>query len=534
MEGLCRMKTVITLLSVLLFVHHECIAQRNHKPKITGQATLTINEDQKITILMTYLAVEDRDDWFYPWGFTMRIHPGDNYTFQGHEVTPAANFFGTLLVRVTVNDGKDESHMYNLVITVNPVNDKPVITGHSQLEVDEGQSLTILPQHLQVADPDDNYPSDFTLQVYSGTNYTASGTQITPSPGFSGNLTVIVGVHDGALNSDLYQLPVVVKPVARVPEIVGQAPLQVVEDGVISIEFSHLNVVDEDSDYPNGFKMNFGPGKNYIVSGNEVRPGENFSGTLTIPTTVSDGSNTSKPFNLVITVTPIEDPPLVVNIETEPLTYNAVAGVQAVSQTLTVHEVDGDSIISAVVGIRPESYQVELDQLTYTDVSGGRIKASFDARTGILTLTGRATPERYTEALRNVRYECLVPASGRDKTVFFSVNDGKSASEEVTRSIQFGKVSISLDIPTGFTPNGDLANDTWKIIPIKEEEAYANARIRVYNKDGVMVFESIGFDNEWDGTYDGVPLPAETYFYTIDLNIRAPEGFLKGVVTILR
>src|SRR5690606_10101177 len=113
MEGLCRMKTVITLLSVLLFVHHECIAQRNHKPKITGQATLTINEDQKITILMTYLAVEDRDDWFYPWGFTMRIHPGDNYTFQGHEVTPAANFFGTLLVRVTVNDGKDESHMYN-------------------------------------------------------------------------------------------------------------------------------------------------------------------------------------------------------------------------------------------------------------------------------------------------------------------------------------------------------------------------------------------------------------------------------------
>jgi len=49
-----------------------------------------------------------------------------------------------------------------------------------------------------------------------------------------------------------------------------------------------------------------------------------------------------------------------------------------------------------------------------------------------------------------------------------------------------------------------------------------------------MVYESIGFESEWDGRLNGELLPADTYFYTIDLNINAPEGYLKGLVTILR
>ncbi|HEX8040294.1 MAG TPA: hypothetical protein VF490_14150, partial [Chryseosolibacter sp.] len=112
-------------LTVCFFVSF-CAEAQNRRPKITGQLDLSTNEEQSITILMSDLFVEDKDDWFYPWGFTMQLYPGTNYTLEGNVVTPALNFTGTLTVEVTVNDGEDDSNKYPLKITVNPVNDKPV------------------------------------------------------------------------------------------------------------------------------------------------------------------------------------------------------------------------------------------------------------------------------------------------------------------------------------------------------------------------------------------------------------------------
>ena len=121
-----------------------------------------------------------------------------------------------------------------------------------------------------------------------------------------------------------------------------------------------------------------------------------------------------------------------------------------------------------------------------------------------------------------------------NKTLYLKVNDGKSDSEIVQRNLVYGEAAASLDIPTGFTPNGDLANDTWKIVALKSEEQFAEALIRIYNKDGTLVYESIGFENEWDGRLNGELLPADTYFYTIDLKTSTAAGYLKGFVMILR
>ena len=118
-------------------------AQGNRKPHIYGQDPLTINEDQSITILMSYLDVQDADDWFYPWGFTMTIYPGENYSFSGNVVTPTTNFAGKLSVQVSVHDGQDESNRFNLEITVNPVNDRPTITGHNAVSTNEDQAIAI-------------------------------------------------------------------------------------------------------------------------------------------------------------------------------------------------------------------------------------------------------------------------------------------------------------------------------------------------------------------------------------------------------
>jgi gliding motility-associated-like protein len=509
-------------------------AQGNKKPRIVGQDELSTREDESITILMTHLDVEDPDDWFYPWGFTMTIHAGNNYNFQGNVVTPAQDFHGKLMVGVTVNDGLDESAKHNLEITVYPTNDQPAITGHATLVIDENQSLTIQPSHLEVADPDNKWPEDFTIKPAGGSNYSVNGHTITPQHGFSGTLSVSIIVNDGQVDSEPYLLPIEVKAINRVPVITGHRPLQVEEDGAIVIQLSDLVIVDEDSNYPQGFSLQLSAGSDYSISNSTVTPAADFFGKISVPVTVNDGTNTSKPFDVVITVTPANDLPEITDFETDPLFYNATNVALAISHTVTITDPDADSIMFAEIGIRPEGYRAATDKLAFNDDADGKIRGVFDPNTGILTLLGQASPARYSRAIRAVQYSTLAPEPGGIRTLYVMVNDGRVDSEVAERSIVFGQAALSLDIPTGFTPNGDLSNDTWKIIPLKSEEEFSGARIKVYNKAGILVYESIGFDTEWDGRLNGELLPADTYFYTIDLNLNVPEGYLKGIVTILR
>jgi gliding motility-associated-like protein len=87
-----------------------------------------------------------------------------------------------------------------------------------------------------------------------------------------------------------------------------------------------------------------------------------------------------------------------------------------------------------------------------------------------------------------------------------------------------------LIIVNSFTPNGDVYNDTWVI---KNIDLYPNAEVRVFNRWGNLVFESIGEYDPWDGSFKGEPLPSEVYYYIIELN-NAEDNKYTGTVTIVR
>jgi gliding motility-associated-like protein len=93
----------------------------------------------------------------------------------------------------------------------------------------------------------------------------------------------------------------------------------------------------------------------------------------------------------------------------------------------------------------------------------------------------------------------------------------------------FVRVVRNYVVPNTFTPNGDQIHDRWEI----ENLAYYPAvRVRVFNRSGQMVFESIGYNTPWDGTYKGKPLAFGTYYYVIETGGgRKPRT---GYVTILK
>ena len=76
---------------------------------------------------------------------------------------------------------------------------------------------------------------------------------------------------------------------------------------------------------------------------------------------------------------------------------------------------------------------------------------------------------------------------------------------------------IELNVLEGLTPNGDGINDTWIIYNI---ENHPNSIVRVYNFNGVQVYYSSNYKNDWNGTYQGSGeiLPSGSYLYQIDLD----------------
>ena len=88
-----------------------------------------------------------------------------------------------------------------------------------------------------------------------------------------------------------------------------------------------------------------------------------------------------------------------------------------------------------------------------------------------------------------------------------------------------------IDIPDGFTPNGDGMNDTWELGNIA---FYQSVSVTIFNRWGEELFFSQGYTDTWDGLYQGNPLPIGTYYYVIRVNEPEFKSEVTGPVTILR
>ncbi len=87
------------------------------------------------------------------------------------------------------------------------------------------------------------------------------------------------------------------------------------------------------------------------------------------------------------------------------------------------------------------------------------------------------------------------------------------------------------DVPNAFSPNGDGNNDVLYI----EGNDIESMHLRIYNRWGIIVFESKNKNKGWDGTYRGMKLEMEVYVYTLwvrfDNNMEITKN---GNITLLR
>ena len=86
-------------------------------------------------------------------------------------------------------------------------------------------------------------------------------------------------------------------------------------------------------------------------------------------------------------------------------------------------------------------------------------------------------------------------------------------------------------VPTGFTPNGDGANDKLFV----KGGPFNKMIFRVYNNWGEKIFETTDQTNGWDGTKNGVEQPVGVYVWTLEVDLYNNRTVKKnGDVTLMR
>ncbi len=316
-------------------------------------------------------------------------------------------------VRMLVNDGLDNSNFFERQINVLAVNDRPVITGRTTPVTFTGGAIQI-DNTINVADPDNTQLTGGTVSISA--NYLAGVDQLnfTNQNGISGvfsggtGILTLTGtatlanyrtalasiqfennnvglsgltrrvtfvVSDGTDNSLGFNVFMDFPGVNNPPDIVdgGGNPItdlfySIAEDNVLN---ECINAIDPDGDPVaiSGFIESLGNGS-YVITGDlcfSFTPTQDFNGLETSKIVVCDPEGLCDEVNVHITITPVNDPPVIV---VGPVT---VEGNKTSEVCISIIDVEGDpatiSSGSANVGIVQDEVTGDLC-LSYTPPNG--------------------------------------------------------------------------------------------------------------------------------------------------------------------
>ena len=297
---------------------------------------------------------------------------------------------GDRTVRFVVNDGDVDSAAVTATVTVNKVNDATAVTAGGNLDYTEGDGAGLIDGNIALVDVDDTVLEGAVITI--GNNFVSGEDRLSfvDANGISGDWNGFAGTLT----------------------LTGAASVNDYQAALRGITYDN-------------------------IIGDAVT-----AGVRTIRYVVDDGGDWSTAVTATVTVTAVNDLPIVTAGGL--MNYAEDDAATAIDTTLTVSDGDDGSLEGATVGISG-GYVFGEDVLAFTDANG--INGAWDAAAGILTLSGSATVADYQAALRGVTYvnsDTLTPTTG-SRTIRFIVNDGDGDSATVTSAVA---VSASNDRPT--------------------------------------------------------------------------------------
>ncbi len=169
----------------------------------------------------------------------------------------------------------------------------------------EDMPVSVTLADITAADPDNDPVS---LVMFPGDHYSVSGNTVTPAPDYNGPVSVGIAASDGSFKSDTAYMYIMVTPVNDAPALTAVYNKSTAEDTSLPLSLDDVSVSDAESD---PLTLLPGEGDHYSLAGLTVTPSPDYYGILSVPVSVSDGTDTSAILYLKITVTPVNDPPVI-------------------------------------------------------------------------------------------------------------------------------------------------------------------------------------------------------------------------------
>jgi hypothetical protein len=425
------------------------VASVNDAPIVTASGTLTYTENDVATVVNNGVTVSDVDSANLT-GATVQI--STNYA-NGQDVLsfatigPISGIFtaatGTLALSGTdtvanyqaalrtvkyantsdnpstlsrtvswsATDGTTPSSVVTTSITVVAVNDIPVITAGNTLAYLENQAPAAVSPALTLVDPDSTI-TGATAQITA--NYLSTEDVLS---------FVTIGAISGTFNS-------------------GTGTMTLTGTDTVANYQAALRTVKYNNTSENPSAL-----------------------SRTVTWLANDGTASSVAKTSTITVTPVNDAPVLTAGATLTYTENDPAAI--IDNTITVADVDSANITGATVTISA-NFNTAQDVLSFATI--GPISGSYNAVTGVLTLTGSDTLANYQAALRTVKYANTSDnPTTVSRTVTWVATDGTTPSTGVTSSITVIAVN---DPPvlgaggntTAFTESGVLGSPSTAVV----------------------------------------------------------------------
>ncbi|MCS3805808.1 hypothetical protein HNO92_003051 [Chromobacterium alkanivorans] len=217
----------------------------------------------------------------------------------------------------------------------------------------------------------------------------------------------------------------------------------------------------------------------------------------TVSFQVNDGSKDSAAVTRGVTVAATDQTPIATTTGSAGA-YVVGGAATPVDGGLTVSDLDNTTLASATVAISG-NFQSGEDVLAFSNTSSstfGNITASYNAGTGVLTLTSSgatATLAQWQAALRAVTYiDTAGSPNTATRTVSFTVNDGTKNSAAVTRNIALQLMPPSVSGLTSGTDTGSSHSDgvTSNATPTVTGTGIANSLVIIY-VDGVPIDSTV-------------------------------------------
>ena len=287
----------------------------NDAPVITGITLPSlIQEDEPIEISLSMLEVSDPDNTF-PNDFVLTLAPGANYTYHGNVITPEQDYHGNITVPVTVFDGTSLSNAYELHLTINGINDPPVLLRlTAPLTYLEDEIIRLPLSAFEIEDAD-HQTSELSIVATAGTHYTISNGNIIPEENFNGTLTVAVRAFDGTSYSGTLEIDIAITAVNDAPVIrhVGVVA-DVSEDVEFTLPSALFDVYDPDN-ISSDLSLEILNGINYQTENGFIIPSKDFNGILIIPVKIFDGAAYSEAMEVSVRVIPVNDAPMIISVK---------------------------------------------------------------------------------------------------------------------------------------------------------------------------------------------------------------------------